>query len=669
MISLKQWVSWTILVLLIGVRCGFADGPADNHPDQVRRVPRLGIELTKEQTAELQTGLAELERKVKHLRASAAKTPLVAKLLPDVLIYHRAVKVSLEHQEFFAAGDVKAANELLAEGIERADQLLAGKADWTTQTGLVVRGFVSRLDKTVQPYGLVIPENYVAGQRVRLDVWFHGRGETLSEVKFLQGRRKQKGVFSPANTIVLHPYGRYSNANKFAGEIDVLEAIADVQQRYTIDQNRIAVRGFSMGGASTWQLAVHYPSRWVAANPGAGFSETPEFLMSFQAETLKPTWWEQKLWHWYDCNDWAVNLAQCPTVAYSGEVDRQKQAADVMEEALKAQGISLVHEIGPNTGHKYHPVSRDRVDAKIAQIAARGRRRLPRTIHFATYTLRYNHCAWLTIDRLGEHWEQARVDGSLTADGIRLRTKNVTQLTLELPTGTAPFDPVAPVRVRINGQQVTGELVSSDRSWTSTFHFQEGVWSHVSSAPANGDSGLQKKHLLQGPIDDAFMDAFLFVAPTGKSSQPQVDKWSRGELARAVEHWRRHFRGDAIVKDDTKVTDDDLRSHHIVLWGDYESNSLLQRIAPSLPIRWTDDGIQVRRKEAIRPGPPRAGDGLPQSAESRTLCSAKQFVHVSRIRVPQQRPPSPHAARLGRGGPSRATGHAMARADCRRWIF
>ena len=58
----------------------------------------------------------------------------------------------------------------------------------------------------------------------------------------------QAGHYTPRDTIVLHPYGRYSNAFKFAGEIDVLEALEHVQANYQIDDERISVRGFSMGG-------------------------------------------------------------------------------------------------------------------------------------------------------------------------------------------------------------------------------------------------------------------------------------------------------------------------------------------------------------------------------------------------------------------------------------
>ncbi len=126
-----------------------------------------------------------------------------------------------------------------------------------------------------------------------------------------------------------------------AGEIDCLEALEHVQANYRIDPNRILVRGFSMGGAAAWNFAVHYADRWAAANPGAGFSETPEFLKFFQEETLEPTWYEKKLWHLYDCTDYAVNLFNLPTVAYSGEIDRQKQAADIMAEALENDGLSI----------------------------------------------------------------------------------------------------------------------------------------------------------------------------------------------------------------------------------------------------------------------------------------------------------------------------------------
>jgi dienelactone hydrolase len=581
------------VVLLCGSSLCRADGPADNDPEKVRRIPALGIEVSEADRQELTAQLDALQAAIADL--AKMSDPLTRELLPDVQIFYRAVHDALVYREFFNERELKTARQLLDQGLERARSLAAGLAPWSSQTGLIVRGYVSKIDGSVQPYGLVVPESYVAhgAQRHRLDLWFHGRGETLSEVNFLAGRLKDRGLFTPPDTIVLHPYGRYCNAFKFAGEVDVLEALDSVRKRYRIDDDRIAARGFSMGGAACWQFAAHYADRWVGATPGAGFSETPEFLRIFQKEALAPTWWEKTLWHWYDCTDYAVNLVHCPTIAYSGEIDSQKQAADIMAEALRKQGIELVHVIGPKTEHAYHPESRAEIERRLTSITERGRERVPRAVHFVTYTLKYNRMAWVTIGGLDEHWAEARVDAALVGDGaVTVDTRNVQALTLSFPSGWAPFDLTQPVTLSVNGQDLRGPRPESDRSWTCSLYRLGDDWL-VGPEPAGA---LKKQHDLQGPIDDAFMDAFVFVRPTGKAAHPAVESWSRAELDRAIEHWRRHFRGDARVKDDASISDDDIAAMNLVLWGDPASNAVLRKIADKLPIRWNEREIAVGEK-------------------------------------------------------------------------
>lgn len=576
-----------------------ADGPADNNPETVRRVPKLGVEVPAEDKTKLEAGLDELKASIGKLAES--KNPKTLALLPDIRIYWEAVNTALAYQEFFDAKEIPVAYELLKEGQDRAAQLAKGEAPWTTATGLVVRGYVSKIDGSVQPYGLVVPESFnpKSPYRHRLDLWFHGRGETLSELNFLQNRRKSVGQFAPEDTIVLHPYGRYSNANKFAGEVDIFEAMDDVKKRYKIDEDRITVRGFSMGGASTWQLAVHYPSLWAAANPGAGFSETPKFLDFFQKETLKPTWWEEKLWQWYDCDKLAFNLANCPTVAYSGEKDTQKQAADVMASALENTTLRLVHVIGPATGHSYHPAAAQEVERRMSILARAGRDRRPTSIHFWTPTLRYDRSGWLRIDELENHWDRsmcsAEYDRLL---GVRIYTKGVSALTLDFPPGYF-FSIELPPQIVV--QEEGGEdkildledyWIASDRSLVVQIHKKGGKW--VQGPRPDPKSGLRKVHGLQGPIDDAFLDGFVFVRPTGKAKYEKADAWARGELDRAIEHWRRHFRGQARVKDDKDISEADIAGMNLVLWGDPSSNAVFAKIAEKLPIRYDGDKLIVK---------------------------------------------------------------------------
>jgi hypothetical protein len=348
-----------------------------------------------------------------------------------------------------------------------------------------------------------------------------------------------------------------------------------------------------MGGASTWQFAVHYPDRWFAANPGAGFSETPDFLKVFQQESLKPTWWEQRLWTMHDCPGWCINLRHCPTIAYSGEIDRQKQAADMMAKALAEEGIELTHIIGPKTAHSIHGGSKVDIERRMRSLARFGRDTSPLDLEFATYTLRYNRMHWLTVDGLAEHWTQARVSAAILEGQMQIEADGVTDLSLSFGAGESPYDVQSPVVLTIGEQELEAPGPLSDKSWNASLHRVRSEWR---LGKREGDS-LRKKHGLQGPIDDAFMDRFIFVRPTGQAWHELAGKWSQAELERAIEHWRRHFRGQAIVKDDTAITADDIASANLVLWGDPNSNAVLKQVAGKLPAAWTREEIAVGERK------------------------------------------------------------------------
>ena len=559
-------------------------------PAALRPVPPPGIEVGAADRAELEAGIAALGREIEGLRTALQKRPALLALLPDVQIFHNAARYALSYNEFFKPEEIRTAKAQLQQGLERARELREGRAPWATQTGLVVRGYLSEVDGSVQPYGLVVPPGYRADLpfRHRLDAWFHGRSETLSEVNFLAERQKSPGQFTPPNAFVLHLYGRYCNANKFAGEVDLFEALAHVRANYPIDENRISVRGFSMGGAATWHIAVHHAGLWAAAAPGAGFAETAEYLK------LKPEeqpWYQRKLWHLYDATDYALNLFNCPTVAYSGELDRQIQAAQIMDRHLRTEGMELAHIIGPKTEHKYHPDSIREISARIDGIVERGRNPVPRQVRFTTWTLRYNRMLWVTIDAMGEHWERARVDAEIAdAATVRLATKNVTALTLEMPAGLCPLDATRRPVAILDEQRVEAAPVKSDRSWTAHFRRIDGRWRAVESSE---EPGLRKRHGLQGPIDDAFMSRFIMVRPTGKPMSEALGAWVASEQGRAIAQWRSQFRGEAIVRDDTALTEAEIAASNLVLWGDPSSNAILAKILDRLPIGWTAEGVRV----------------------------------------------------------------------------
>ncbi len=548
--------------------------------NQEKRLPPPGIDVPAADRAELESGVKDL--------AGALESVKSHELAPDVLIYHKAVDWALRYNEFYSPREIAAAKQILKQGLERARALKDGKAPWDSAVGLVVRGYRSRIDGSVQPYGLVVPAGYDPAKKrapYRLDFWLHGRDEKLTELKFIDQRQKSPGEFTPPDTFVLHLHGRLCNASKFAGEMDLFEALAHVRQRYPIDENRLVVRGFSMGGASTWHLAAHHAGLWAAAAPGAGFAETPVYANMFK-DAVAPTAVEQKLWHWYNATDYAANLSNCPVVAYSGELDKQKQAADIMAKAMKEEGLDLAHVIGPKVEHKYEPKAKEEVARRIDELATRGRDPFPMKLRFTTWTLRYNRMKWLTVDALDRHWERTRVDAEVAQGALAVTTTNVSAFSVEFPAARNPIGSKAVV----DGQPLELQAAPLGEIWRARFQKAAGRWAQATvSSPA----GHGKRHGLQGPIDDAFMDSFLMVTPTGMPMNEKAGAWIKAEQDEAIAGWRRFFRGDARVVKDTDLKDSDLAAHHLVLWGDPGSNKFLSRISGKLPVQWDAKEVRV----------------------------------------------------------------------------
>jgi len=563
--------------LLIALLAGCA-APAQDRP-----VPPPGVAVADNDRKDLEGGLKSLNESIQSLGKNA--------LLPDVLIFREAVRYALTYNEFFDAPDIPKAKALLVEGQKRAGQLQHGEAPWTKATGLVVRGYVSKIDGSIQPYGLVVPASFDPRlpRKWRVDAWFHGRAEKLSEVNFLSERMSRPGEFTPADTIVLHLYGRYCNANKFAGEVDLFEALDALRKQYPVDEDRLLVRGFSMGGAAAWHFGAHHAGRWAAVAPGAGFSESAEFLRLAQNNEETPAW-EQTLWRMYDATLYAANFTNVPLVAYSGEIDGQKQAADLMAKYLDKEGIPMTHIIGPQTPHRYHPESKIEIDKRLDAIAAKGREPHPRRIKFVTYTLRYNRMKWIVVAGLEKHWEKATVEASVhNKEALQVTTSNVSALTIDFAAGGAPVELIGKTAIAIDGQTVNVTGPASDRSWTVHLAKTAGKWALAAALP----SGKVKRHGMQGPIDDAFMNSFLFVLPSGVPAG-EAGKRLMAEQERAIREWRRQFRGDSRVKKDSEVTDADIAAHNLVLWGDPASNSVMAKVMGGLPFQWAADSLTVK---------------------------------------------------------------------------
>jgi hypothetical protein len=213
-------------------------------------------------------------------------------------------------------------------------------------------------------------------------------------------------------------------------------------------------------------------------------------------------------------------------------------------------------------------------------------------VRFVTYTTKFNHCGWITVDALEKHYERAEVDARLSNRGSQLdiQTRNVTRLVL-------PDQPQGP-RLTIDGQRLQLRAHLHSRPSDLVLEKKGAAWtaSDMAFTEADWQLPLRKKHGLQGPIDDAFMEPFLCVRPTGAPNHALVNDGARARLALFAKEFPKWMRGDARLKEDAAVTHDDIANHNLILFGDPASNRLIGRIADRLPIRWTKEAISVGNK-------------------------------------------------------------------------
>jgi hypothetical protein len=240
-----------VLIALSLMLCvpSLAAEPLPPLPPIPRLLPPVGIELPEEDRIRLDERLAVIEKSMEKRRDDP--------LLPDVLIFTKAVRYALDLHEFYdAKKDVAKAHKLLDAAEKRIAELEQGVHPWTLGPGCVVRGYRSGIDDSVQPYGVVFPEGFDLNAKTPypIYIWLHGRGDKATDLHFIHERMTQVGQLGPVDAIVLHPFGRHCVGFKWAGETDFIRSWANFvtlahQEKVPLDVERKVLIGFSMGGA------------------------------------------------------------------------------------------------------------------------------------------------------------------------------------------------------------------------------------------------------------------------------------------------------------------------------------------------------------------------------------------------------------------------------------
>ena len=512
----------------------------------------------------------------------------------DAAIFAKGLAWALKYDREFSPADMELMEKAIRRGHERLAALSEEKPSWTNRQGKLALGYRSAVDGSVQPYGVIIPKGYDAKSPMRLDVVLHGstRPVGMSELRFMArfDEGDQANSLPPeAPYIELHPLGRVENAYRWSGETDVFEAIEDVCRRYRIDRGRIVLRGMSMGASGTWHLGLKHPDRFVALGPYCGYVDTHKFsetpVPNFVRVGDLPSYQERGL-HMLDSVDYAANAGIVPVVACMGEKDVFFQAHVLMGDAMRRERLTMTNLISPGTGHVIDPVTHAEQMRRIAGYVDAGRRK-PKELRFVTWTLKYNCCHWLEILALDNHYARSEVSAKFQNDVLTFEVlQNVSRFAIALSEL-----PVTPNLIRI-GKSDMSLPDASDLINDRVFLTREDWGWEIERSTVMRTHG-HKIPGVQGPIDDAFTSPFLCVRGTGQPWNEAVHDYSEASLRRFAEEWHHYFRGTLPIKPDTEVTEEDIRTRNLILFGDPGSNSLIAKCLPDLPLEWSKESVQL----------------------------------------------------------------------------
>jgi poly(3-hydroxybutyrate) depolymerase len=547
--------------------------------------------------AEKKAILAELQPLQDRLNALRNAPNVTPDRWADAQIFVKGVVWALDFGPITDAASRELVQKGLRRARERIDALATGRQPWAERRGRSVRGFISAVDGSVQPYGLVMPAGYDPAQPMRLDVVLHGSTPAtgIGELRFINvwdAGDDAESATSMNDFIEVHPMGRLGeSAYRFEGETDVDEAIEAVCRDYRIDRLRIVLRGSSLGGVGAWQLGLKRPDRFVALGPTAGPVDTYVFANSPWEHfvRLDPlTRWQKTMLHLVDAIDYTANAGMVPVVAVMGDKDPYFESHLLIEKAFAKEGIPFVGLVDRGAGHSVTAKVMQEQLRLLGEHAAKGRDSFPKYVRFVTWTLKFSRCNWLEVLGLEAHYQRAEIEARIADDGSIAvsEPQNVTRFAIHPPAIQA-----VGASVTVGGTKIDRPAQSNATARPVVIERRHGKWEYQGTLDAVPLTG--KRPGLQGPIDDAFTRSFLCIRGTGKAWNPAVQVWADASLKRFADEWRRHDRGYLPIKNDSEVTDDDVRRANLILFGDPGSNHWIGKILPQLPIEWTRDTLQL----------------------------------------------------------------------------
>lgn len=482
----------------------------------------------------------------------------------------------------------------------------AGQDPFAEERGLTVRAYESDISQKIQPYSIYVPESYDPSKATPLIVILHGGSSNHSlfigvffnnNVPWAEYSANLRTLYVPrwdTDWLVVAPNGFGQVLWRWMGEQDVLDVIADVQQHYNVDENQIVLNGVSNGGMGTYSIGARHAWRFAAVIPMAGSPSWRQYLHGAGSPL------DDRLISAFGAWDSVDNLRNTGLFRYfHGNADTGPMRPHFVtnfRDYIESKGVpSTYTEFAMGHDIMYRVHQRGKL---IKSLSAVRRNPRPEKVWVVAWDYRARRQHWLRTEHFINFYDPVRMMGEVSEGGDRLslQTKNTDEVTIFLRDC-----PIAEgdVELVVDGQPV--KTLGAERPEELVISRQGFRWVDGPLPPP--EEGLRKRPGLSGPLTDVIQTCQVHAYGTQvEGDLATLRKTARRAATGLWAPWAWEYQQEVVA--DSAVTDEMLERCSLVLYGDVESNSLIAKVAPQLPIKLERGAITLgeRRFEGKRVG-------------------------------------------------------------------
>lgn len=369
------------------------------------------------------------------------------------------------------------------------------------------------------------------------------------------------------------------------GRLDALEVLAHAQSTLDYDPTKVWLTGHSMGGHGTWTVGSHFPDKFAAIGPSAGWEDFwsygggashPEDLPVSEILTRAAN----------PCRTLLRkhNYSQQGVYILHGDADDNVPVTQArkMRDVLKEFHTDLGYFEEPGAGHWWdrgHDDGADCLDWR-PMFDMFSRRRLPRInevqhVDFTTVCPEHSaDCHWARIEMQGKQFAPSRVQIELFPNrGVfEGTTDNVTRLSLQVEGVISSREMVT---IKLDGSELEAAWPEDGRIYLRK---ADGAW----KVGERAEAALKGPHRY-GWFKNAFNHNFMYVYGTGGT--PEETAAYIAKCRYDQETWWYRGNGGFDIVADKDFDPAEYPNRNVILVGNADTNSAWDKLIKDCPLR------------------------------------------------------------------------------------